>query len=231
MNEPVIRNLTLPEVTVEDILRAEGANTSKRPVRQRIIELYEGALKEALTLAQPKAIWVDSEITGYSETELRIPGGTLKSKLLARMAGPGQKLVLFAMTIGSAVDEQISAYQRANNMSSALALDETASTLVSKGTAAELGKIEENYRREGLKTTFPMGPGHSYWQGLEDLEDIFDILKPELIGISLNESNLMQPRKSVCMVMGVGDNLPTVNGKTHCDFCSLKKSCHLSMGR
>lgn len=229
MAEPTVWELTVPEVTVEDILRSEGVDYRKHPPRPGMVDLHRRILAEASALVQPKAIWTEVEVTGAGDKELCLQDGLkLTSRLLAKMAGSAEKLILFAMTIGSAIEEQISSYQRAEKMSRAFALDAAGSTMIAMGSSLALSRIEEIYHREGLKTTFPMGPGHSYWKGLDDQQIIFYYLQPERIGLHLNDSNLIIPRKSVSMVLGVGHNLPELNGRTHCDFCTLRRNCHMT---
>ena len=99
---------------------------------------------------------------------------------------------------------------------------------MAKTATISMSRVEDVYHREGMKTTFPMGPGHSYWKGLEDMRVIFHFLRAERIGLHLNDSNLIIPRKSVAMVMGVGCDLPDFKGKTHCNFCSLHTTCPMS---
>ena len=229
MAESVIWELTLPEVTLDDIFRAEGADYSGRPPHPSILKMHHRILADAATLVRPKAIWSEFEVTGAGKQELYLKGGyQLTSKLLAKMVGPAEKLLLFAMTIVPELEERVAFYQRAGKMSEAFVLDTAGSTFAALGSSEALGSLEKHYHGEGLKTTFPMGPGHSYWQGLNDQQIIFSLLRAELIGLKLNDSNLIIPRKSVSMVMGVGHNLPELNGRTHCDFCSLRRNCQMN---
>lgn len=112
-------------------------------------------------------------------------------------------------------------------MMETFSLDSAGSAFLTKSANDAFEKIEEMYKSDGLSATFPLGPGHSYWLGLDDVRVIINFLKAEQIGIKLTESNLMLPRKSLALVMGVGKNLPDFKGKTHCNFCSLKRSCNL----
>lgn len=53
-----------------------------------------------------------------------------------------------------------------------------------------------------------------------------DVLRAE--GNDGRHPNLMLPRKSVSMVMGVGHDLPGHKGQTHCDFCTLQGNCPMN---
>ena len=228
MAEPVIRNLPLPEVGVEDVLRAEG-NDGQHPPRQSIVDLYEDVLAESTTLVEPRAIWTEVEVEGAGRNELRLKGGLrLTSRLLVKCAGSAEKLLIFVMTIGAKIDEQISLYQQSGNISRAYVLDSVGSTFIALGSSMALSGMEKKCLELGLKTSIPLGPGHSYWKRIEDQQVLFRIAQPERIGLSLNDSNLMLPRKSVSMVMGVGNDLPEHNGQKHCDFCTLRGNCPMN---
>ncbi len=229
MPEPKILEIALPDVTVEDIFRAEGADYSKSPPRPSTVEIHRQILAEAASLVRPIVIWREVDILGAGEQELFIEGGQkLTSRLLVSVAGTADKLILFAITIGGAIDDREDYYSKAGKTLEAFALNAAGTAYILKSGISTMDKIHEHCHNAGLRTTFPMGPGHSYWSSLEDILTIFHFLKAEQIGLRLTNSNLMLPSKSIAMVLGVGRNLPDYNGKTHCDFCSLQKKCHIS---
>ncbi|WP_166512448.1 vitamin B12 dependent-methionine synthase activation domain-containing protein [Desulfallas thermosapovorans] len=229
MTESVIWELGLPDVTVEDLFQAQGADYRKRPPRPATVSLYRRMLAEAALLARPVIIWREVGILGAGERELFLEQGQkLTSSLLVAVAGKAERLIIFAMTLGSALDQREHFYSQSGKTLEAYALDAAGTALIVKSSLTALTKIKEHYRDTGLKISFPMGPGHSYWSSLADMQSIFQLLPAEKIGLSLTESNLMLPRKSMAMVMGAGKNLPRFQDKTHCDFCSLNKKCQLS---
>ncbi|WP_227762044.1 hypothetical protein [Zhaonella formicivorans] len=229
MTEPKIWEMDLPDVSMEDVFRAEGSDFTNRSPRPGMVELHRRILLEASALVRPIVVWREVSVAGAGEKELFLEEGhKLTSRLLVKVAGPAEKLILYALTIGSALDDRVDAYKKAGKLLEAFTLDAAGSAFVAKSAAAALAKIEEGFHSAGIKTTFPMGPGHSYWSGLEDLRTIYHLLKAESIGLRLTDSNLMMPRKSIAMVLGVGRNLPDFKGKDHCDFCSLQKTCNMN---
>ncbi|AET68474.1 vitamin B12 dependent methionine synthase [Desulfosporosinus orientis DSM 765] len=229
MREPVIWEIPLPEITLNEVFQAEGADYSRRPPQPRTVKLHQRMIDEAAGLVRPTAIWVEVDVTGTGVGELFLEDGyKFSSSLLPKAAGTADKMLLIAITIGTAIEDRITEYKEAGKISETFTLDACATVYVAKAGMTAMNRLEETYHREGLKTTFPMGPGHSYWQGLDDMQVIFHFLKAEQIGLHLNDSNLIIPRKSVAMVMGAGTDLPDFQGKTHCDFCSLQTTCPLS---
>lgn len=229
MTKSVIWKLDLPGVTVEDLFQAQGAHYRKRPPRPATVSLYRRMLAEAALLARPVIIWREVGIMGADGQELLLEKEQkLTSRLLVTVTGKADRLIIFAMTLGSALDQREQFYSQSGKTLEAFALDAAGTALIVKSSLTAMAKIKEHYQDAGLKISFPMGPGHSYWSSLADLQSIFYLLQAEKIGLGLTESNLMLPRKSMAMVMGAGKNLPDFQGKTHCDFCSLNKKCQLS---
>lgn len=248
MAEPTIVDIPFPTLGVEDVLRAEGygVNTGGTGVkgdkgdkgadgslrlllRPGVRELYEHVLREVAALAVPKAIWTEVGIEGVEQDRVFLEGGyCLNSRLLSQLAGPAEKLVLHVMTLGGELDAKIARYQQEGKMTRALAMDSAGSAAIGLGGLKAVGDVERKYQALGLETSIPLGPGHSYWPKLDDQRTIFEILQPERIGITLSDSNLMLPRKSVSMVLAIGANLPAAKGKTHCDYCSYRPNCPMN---
>jgi len=229
MKEPVIWDIPLPEITLDEVFKAEGADYSQHLPHPRAVELHQKIMEEAAGLVRPTAIWIEVDVIGSGVGELLLEDGyKFSSNLLPKVAGTAEKMLLISTTIGTLIENRLTEYKEAGKMSEAFALDACATAYVAKAGTMAMSRVEKTYHREGLRTTFPMGPGHSYWRDLEDMQVIFHFLRAERIGLHLNDSNLMVPRKSIAMVMGVGRNLPDFKGKTHCNFCNLQTTCPLS---
>jgi len=228
MREQEIWEIPLPEITLDEVFKAEGANYSCRKPNPRTVKLHQQIMEEAASLVRSTAIWAEVDVTGSGVGELFLEDGfKFSSNLLPTVAGTAEKMLLISTTIGTAIDDRITKYQKAGQMSEAFALDACATVYVAKAGTMAMSRMEEAYHSEGMETTFPMGPGHSYWKGLEDMKVIFHFLRAERIGLHLNDSNFIIPRKSVAMVMGVGHDLPDFKGKNHCNFCNLQTTCPL----
>lgn len=228
MKEPEIRKiLQMPEVTVEDVFQAEGADYSKRPPRPSLVEMHHQMIAEATQLVEPKLIWREVKIVATAEEEIQLEDGhKLTSRLLADVAGTADKLLLCAITMGDALDKKVMEYNKAGNNVQGFILDAAGTAFLSKAVISELPKLEKAYEDLGLKTSFNLGPGHSYWEKLEDIKVVFHYLEAEKIGIHLTNANLMSPRKSAAFVMGIGKDFSKFEGKTHCDFCDYQNKCY-----
>jgi Vitamin B12 dependent methionine synthase, activation domain. len=228
MAEARLYEVILPEVTLQDLFTAQGADYSKRAPKQRITDLNLRILEETKGLVRPMVIWQEVKVLGASEQEVYFENGlTLKGSLLPKVLGSAECTILIAMTIGNAIDQRVKDYTDQGQSLEAYILDSAGSASMAKVADTAISEITEIYKAKHLSTTFPLGPGHSYWKGLEDVRSIINFLEGEQIGITLTDTNLMLPKKSLAMVMGVGSNLADFSGKTHCDFCHLKGNCNM----
>lgn len=229
MKDSVIMDIPLPEVTIDNVFEVEGADYSKRSPHSSLLELHRRILEEAPHWIKPKAIWREVNITGVEGHKLYLEEGkVLTSAVLTKVAGTAEKLVLFSVTIGEGIEERLTQYRNGGKVSDSFVLDATGTAYLTKIIYTVQKHLEKIYHGMDMKTTFALGPGHSYWNGLEDLQVLFHFLQPERINLKLNSSNLIIPRKSVAVVMGVGYNIPDTEGKTHCHFCHLQATCQLS---
>ncbi|OAT80754.1 hypothetical protein [Desulfotomaculum copahuensis] len=215
------------EITTEDIYRAEGAGY-QQPPQPATRELHRRMLQEAQRLVRPRGVSRTVAVAEAGERWIRLAGGgVLTSRLLARLAGPAESLVLIIVTLGEAIDRRVEEYSRHRLPAEAYVLDAAGSAFIDAAGRQLAGLITEQFQDRGLKTTISLGPGHSYWPELQDQRVIFDLLQPADLGVRVLASGLMLPKKTVSLVMGVGRDLPE-SAENHCHYCHLKRSCPLS---
>jgi len=224
--DKVIWQPVVPEVPLEDLLARQGVDLSKRNPSQRILDLNKRLLEEGIELAAIKGIWQEVKVLGSNEEQVFLDKGlSLKGKILPNVLGKADGVVLFALTLGDKLYALVKEYTDQGNTMEAFILDTAGSAILSKALKEFTAELIKTYEEKQLKTTFTLGPGPEYWEGLDDVRTIIEFLQGEQIGITLTDMNYMLPKKSETMVMGVGANLPDFQGKTHCDFCRYKGDC------
>jgi hypothetical protein len=125
-------------------------------------------------------------------------------------------------TVGSAIDERISALMP-RDPAYALALDGYGSAAAEALGVELCARLEQDAARTGQCTSVPINPGMLGWPVDVGQPQIFSNLDAAMIGVTLNESALMIPRKSTSMVLGFAPT-PFAAG-TPCDFCALRNTC------
>lgn len=120
-------------------------------------------------------------------------------------------VILCVTTLGAEVDKRIKYLGRVD-MEKSLCFDACASAL--------LEYLADNYERQtGENLTYRFCPGYG-GSDISDIKYIFELLNPEKIGVSLLESNLMLPQKTMAGIIGVGKTV-----KKSCGNCMLIERC------
>ena len=120
-------------------------------------------------------------------------------------------VILSAMTIGAEIDRRIHKLTR-TDMTRAIVLDACASAYLET-------KADEYEKTIGDNLTYRFCPGYG-GSSVDDLKYIFDLIHPEKIGITLNESNFMLPSKSMAGVIGIGKS-----AQKTCESCFMLPKC------
>jgi hypothetical protein len=186
----------------------------------QVEDLYSGAQDKLLETAHPRGVL--SEISegefaavyvGEGENVARTPVGEIFER--------ADYLALFAVTLGKETGLEIESRFEAQDFAFACMLDAAASA-----AAENTADLVERHFADGLagKWSVPDGgvlrysPGYCGWH-VSGQRKLFESLKPERIGLSLRESFLMEPLKSVSGVIIAGPR-GIHNFPVDYEFCS-----------
>lgn len=139
-----------------------------------------------------------------------------RSKNLALNLNGCKSAILFAATIGVGIDRLITQYGRISP-SKALMFQAIGAERIEALCDAFCADISKEYN-VGTKPRFSPGYGDL---PLGCQKDIFSVLSPEKqIGLTLTDSLLMSPSKSVTAIVGLGGEEKQTKNK--CDVCNMK---------
>jgi len=136
--------------------------------------------------------------------------------------GRADHLALFVVTLGARTGEEIQRRFQSNDFALACMLDATASVAADKTADLAEGQFREALRIRGWDDTaggvLRYSPGYCGWH-VSGQRRLFEFLQPKRIGVTLRDSFLMEPLKSVSGVIVAGPreihNFPITYG-----FCS-----------
>jgi len=196
--------IPVPEVVPSPaaVMKGQGIPRGMTP-DERIFRLAEDALSLFREHARPAGLVM--EITrGEFEAVFRGRGSNEAESPVGPISGSSDHLALFAVTLGPAVCEEISRLFRHNDFALGSMLDSAAS----EGAELAAGVAEDAYRArlrgagmlDSRSGTLRFSPGYCGWH-ISAQEALFRALRPGRIGITLNESYLMQPLKSISGVI------------------------------
>lgn len=210
--------------SVDDVLRGQGANPSDlRNRRSDLVTLAAQAREESLLYIHPKVIYKEYAIIGkLHDTLLLEQGFRFKNKLIAKQLANSKLLIVILVTIGLELEQYIEKIW-GKNMVYALALDGAGTAAVEALANAVCNYFEQQAKEKGWNTTAPYSPGMIDFPLEEGQPQIFRLLGEEAAVVKLTSSFTMEPRKSMTMVLGLGEEPQNINKP--CDFCMMQATC------
>lgn len=193
-----------------EIARYARANASD----ERIAALIEECIKEAEDLIEYRVCYTVDAIERCG-AELSFCGINTHSAVISKAVKGCESVLLFAATIGARFDRLIATYSRLEP-SKALILQAIGAERIESLCDAfcRWMNAELNPSGKGLRPRVSPGYGDI---SLEMQKDFFRVLDCERkIGLTLNESLMMSPSKSVTALAGIGSR-----GIQNPDKCSL----------
>lgn len=168
--------------------------------------------KELLTVSRPQGIY---RFAGLEE--LKLKGEAIKKHLEGCF-----EMAVMAATLGAGVDRLLRTSQ-IRDMAQAVLLDCGASVLIEQICDGLGEQIRCN--AEGFLTG-RYSPGYGDLP-IETQDALIDFLDgPRRIGLTVNESHIMIPRKSVTAIIGIGRQ-PVKGYLATCSQCTLRDICTL----
>ena len=186
-----------------EVLGLQGLPT-EREARPRVAALLDAAFEEYVAVAEPRAIVGEIAHQAFGRV-YRGEGRNAPVTPLESIYPRSEGLALFVATVGEPVTARIRDLFARNEPALGAMLDSVASAAADH--MAEL--LGPRYLR--VAGTGPVdrlrvlaySPGYCGWH-VTGQRELFESLKPEEIGVTLNASCLMQPLKSVSGVLVVG---------------------------
>ena len=183
------------EISVDrdEVLRMAGVpkrgGTREKNAPPQALELYPAVLSQALELVRARAIY-----TVCRTSDVRYH----KAFKQAVRLGFG------ICTIGPALEAEVAARSAAGESLRALMLDAIGSAAVECVVAQTASRLRTMAGKEGLRAGARFSPGYGSWP-LEWQRELFKIIDGAAIGVRLNDSCIMEPRKSVSFAMRMDD--------------------------
>lgn len=178
-----------------------------------IVQTAQDAMDRLTEIAQPR----------YHYVKLPLDALNLPGEDICRHLAGCDSMVLLCATLGAAVDREIRLAER-TSMLTALALDAAAGDGIEKICDYAEAEIRALESKHGRFLTGRYSPGYG---------DLPLTVQPELIrlcdasrriGLSLTQTNILIPRKSVTAILGASD-APVEGKRRGCAFCPLRGSC------
>lgn len=185
-------------VNEQEILRYAGYPV--KDMDEELRHLLDQVREELLYAFSYQVCYRRMEIT-WQEDQPLLPF-SVTSQDLAKCLRGSREIILFAATVGLEIDRYIARYQRISE-TKALLLQAYGAERVECLCNAFCQEIKEEEAAQGGTVTARFSPGYGDLP-LQVQKDVFRLLDcNRQIGISLNDSLLMTPSKSVTALFGI----------------------------
>jgi len=186
-----------------EVLEAQGL-PEEDALAPRLRRLLDDAMHACAALVEPRAVC--EELPGERFASVLAPLALPAEDLVVGRVYPrAQGLALFVATLGEALPARIRQLFDDEALAEAWMLDAVASA----GADLLADRLAERYRQAFVARgapharVLPYSPGYCGWP-TRGQRPLFDALRPEEIGVTLNDSCLMSPIKTVSGVLVAG---------------------------
>jgi hypothetical protein len=202
-----IYNISTEQATpsIESVLGGQGIPRSLKP-DERTVKLAGEAISSFRQIAKPVGILMEISKNDFESISIGEGRNEIDSPINPIYLS-SDCLALFAVTVGEEICSEISERFNKNDFALGSMLDSAAS----EGTEMTAQTIEDFYRQHLIETgkfnidsgILRFSPGYCGWH-ISAQQKLFQALHPEDIRITLNDSFLMQPLKSISGVIIFG---------------------------
>lgn len=208
------------EISRKEVLRYLGYGVHKGD--DAVNDLVEECIRELEGAASPKCISRVYPLELLPDYEIDFTVFRTRSRNLSKNMVDCNQVILFAATLGTGVDVLLHKYTKLQ-MSKAVTMQAAAAAMIEEVCDEENKRLKEEYEAKGLYLRPRFSPGYGDF-ALECQREITAVLETaKRIGITLTDSLLMAPSKSVTAVMGVSSKKYRCEVKG-CESCA-KTDC------
>lgn len=233
---PILQDVTIT-FTAEELLAAQGRNEG----RPGLVASTEEAIALGQTLFAPVAIYDEFEVRGVAgeRVELAVDAASLTGSAgltvgpKAHLLAPAKRLLAAVYTIGPALEARVGELQRAGELLLSYMLDcagvmalglvgERVRRLAGEQAAAASSHVRSG---GGWGVGPALSPGGLVGWPVQGQRELCALLPLADIGVQLNRYCVLEPHKSVSLVIGLGPGYESHEVGSVCRYCTLRDTC------
>ncbi len=205
----------------QEVLRYQGCRVPLAQVKEDIQSLVRSQISHSHRFIKPQAVYRFWPARLYPEGKVKIEGGSeLSIGRGARKWTGLQYIALAICTVGTALEKEISRLFSVGEYAAAVMLDSVGTVAVESLADHVNDIICQQVLAEGLSLTHRISPGYGDW-ALEEQKTVFALLPGDRIDVTLTGTCMMQPRKSVSFITGIGEGFGIKRSGGRCRQCDM----------
>ena len=191
-------------IPVKAVLKRLGYPAESEPRDKHVRRLLQEELDHARNLLDPKGVFRIMRVESKTENTISFLDFSfvIRSSQVARMLKDADPVIGIMVTIGPALEDEVKRLIDKGDAARGFILDAIGSETADECANVLHRKILRELARErGFRITPRFSPGYGNWP-LTVQKELLQVCGGDLIGISVNSSSLMIPRKSVSAILG-----------------------------
>ena len=187
----------------EGILQRLGYHQKLTQLTQINRQVIDESIQMGLSLCHNKGAYLRSPITYRSQSHIEYLEQSLQSSSLSKLLSKCSEVVLMAVTVGTEITERISKEISEGDVTLGVIMDATASQAADAILDWMMDFLNNSLIKEGKRLT-----KHRYSPGygdlpLENQKQIFELMNLHKIGLTLTDTYILIPEKSVLAITGI----------------------------
>lgn len=205
------------KVSLREALHVFQYSEGKTPSRSVLKEIRQILMRQKEFLEPRAVLLLMDDVCVAREGNVQINGAHFKSKKLSHLMKSASSAILFVATAGENVSRLSQDAMKKKDYFSGMIYDAIGS-LAAEKCAQSLQNMADKYAEHAcVRASMRFSPGYGDWN-LSEQKKLFQMLKPEKIGVRLTERFMMTPEKSVSALIGIG-NVKRINCGFICSQC------------
>lgn len=211
-------------INAREVLSLLG--TSGGEVDQHALEVIEEYIPDCTSIMTPKGGYALFDAAEpESKEEIKIEGTRFQTgKIVRNLLRNSEQYAFFTVTAGPEPEVLARSLMDSGQFLEGFIVDLIGSGIVDSAANQVHEYIRNLVGEQGLKVTNIYSPGYCSWN-VDEQQKLFRLLPEGFCGITLSESSLMSPIKSLSGIIGIGSSVK-FNDYT-CQICSMK-NCRFS---
>lgn len=216
------------EISLDDVLKLiQGRKPS-----QKLKDSAERALEIAQGIWRPQALgrWLDLAWIRGQSAAFTFPGGddiVLDMGFSIQFLTPAARAFFAVYTAGSELEKKTGESSARGDFLNSYILDIIGLAVLEKTGRIITNLVETESAADNWGTGPFLSPGSVHGWELDDQAKLCSVLPLETIGVTLNETNVLSPFKSLSCLLPSGPGYPDAVIGTTCQACSRNEDCSM----
>ena len=208
-------------VDPDEVLRFQGYKRGRDIPDATVLALFDEALALGESLMEPRFVYRATKVTGQGPDVIQADGEELHIPEIGRLWGPLETVGAGICTVGRAIEDRVRELWDERELPLAMMLDSVGSAAVESLAEYVNDLLCQAAIPAELKVTNRVSPGYAGWDTAEQVA-LFRLCPGLPIDVTLNDSCVMVPGKSISILVGIGPAARVDHYFTQCRRCWMR---------